>query len=555
MNAYFSSNAAPRYGDAGSPAQSGSAILGVVALMLVVSTLGVTLLTHLSGSSEGTLVTDGGNRAFFLAESGARYAIARILQQGETAAADLDGRRYTLTRGDAFDLAVEVEHVSGVTRYCIDSTGISGLGTPLARRYLNGYIVELSGTPAVTSPIAFPYAAHITGTTPVSLTGSSYIDSYDSSDPATAWTTRGQYNDAAVRIDLDRNAASLAWSTAIYGDLLVGAGADTSSPTSIVNRPANIRGDEGIVPSPAVSVSVVPPPSEAAEVPAPSPLTAMPAFTSWGTPTLPAGNYQVASDLSTGSAQLTLGGPTYVAVGDDLEIVSGGTISVNGNFAGRINDDMNVGGGTHGLTVRGSCDLWVMDALTIDNGSSMNIHDALDLDVGGNLRISGGASLVLGGDADIDVAGSFRLTGGAALRIDGAVILRVGAGFQVDGNSRITFGPSGSLQVYVQSGSIAIDSVNISADGTASRFTVVGAAAVSNVELSGTSSVYAAIYAPAARVVLSGSAQLFGAVVARSLELSGTAALHYDYALAGAAGNPTTDSTDILRRFWVAAGG
>jgi hypothetical protein len=543
-----------------SRAARGSAILGIIGLMLIVSVLGVTLLTYLSSSSEGSLVTDAGNQSFFMAESGARYAIARILEEGTTAASALDGRRFTLTGGRAFDLAVEVQHPTGVTRYCIDCTGVSGAGTPLERSTLNGYVIDV----ATISPSVFSVAAQITqstGRNAVELSGSAYIDSYDSGSSATQWTTRGQYNDATVSVGLTRDVASLAWSTGIYGDLRVGTGADVGHPTTIVNRPGNILGDQGILASPVPSAAAVPPPTEAAEVAAPSHLTTMPTFLTYGTRSIPGGDYSVAVDFTPGSAALTVSGSTYVRVGDDIEIGSGGSISVNGNLAASVNDVLNIAGGTVGLTVTGNGDLRAGGTATVSNGSAMRIAGTLDLDVVGNLAVTGNSLMQIGGNADIDVGGKFILANSARLRIAGAVVLRVATGFEVTGNAAIIFDPGGSLQVYVQSGSVVLsNSVSANPAQTASRFVIVGTPAVSAVTISGNVPVYAGIYAPGAAVTISGSSALFGALVGRTLDVSGTSALHFDQALqrssiggGGGGGTPTTDLS-ILRRFWVAAG-
>jgi hypothetical protein len=565
-------------------AQRGSAILGIIALMVMVSVLGVALLTSLSSSSEQTLVTDGGNQAFFMAESGARYAVARILQGGEAAATALDGQRFTLAGGSAFDLAIEVQHPTGLTRYCIDATGISGVGTPAERHTLNGYVINIAATPAFVSPVAFNYAALVTGSHAVSLNGSSYIDSFNSNSTATRWTRRGQYNDGTVSVNLNTNAADLDWSTAIYGDLRVGAAADLQRLTNIVNRPGNILGDLGIVPSPAVSVTAVSAPADMAEVAVPTSLTNMPGFSTRGSQTIAGGNYRVNGDFETGSADLTLSSSTYMLVGDDhdhqhdydrdhdhgnhyhhhhhrhdhdddsdLNITSGGSLTVNGNFAATVADDLHVKGDTRGLTVQGNASLWVSGDVEVASGSGMNVTGTLDLEMGDDFEISGGSSVVLSGDADIDVPGSFELTGGASLYIGGKVVLRVGEGFRVSGGSEITFGPNGSLQVYVQDGEVEIASVDINPGGSANRFLVICDPAVSDVEITGSAQVYAGIYAPGAEVEISGSSALFGAVVGHRLDLSGSAALHYDQALQGSSG-ATADDLTILRRFWVATG-
>ena len=49
-------------------------MLGAVAVIVIVAALGVTLLTVLSGGTRANLVTCSGNQAFYMAESGARYA-------------------------------------------------------------------------------------------------------------------------------------------------------------------------------------------------------------------------------------------------------------------------------------------------------------------------------------------------------------------------------------------------------------------------------------------------------------------------------------------------
>lgn len=531
----------------------GSALLGVLALMLLVSALGATLLTYLAGSSQGMLVIDSGNQAFFLAESGARYAIARIIRERQTAVASLNGQRFTLSGGRAFDLAIEVQVEDTVIRYCIDSTGITGLGTPAERRYLNGYAVEMAPLPAVLAPVGFYYGAQVAGSITVGLGGGAYIDSFNSDDPSTYWSYAGQYNDASVAVDLDVNAATFNGGAMLYGDLLVGENADMTNPTTITNNPSAIQGDVGIVPSPPPPLVPLAYPEEAAEVAAPSPLTALPSFTKSGTPTVAGGNYTYTGNLDLGKADLTLSGSTYLRTTGSLTVPSNASLLVNGNFSGSIGAGALIKGDADGLKVLGSADLQIAGDLTFSSGSGIYVRDTLDLDISGNLSSSGGP-IYLGGESDIDIQGSFTLGSGASVYLGARERIRVGNGLRIEGNTSITFAPNGYLFVHVESGAVEFVSTTFNSNLIPSHFLVVCDAAVTRVEITSTSTVYAGIYAPSADVTIGSNASLFGALVCKTLTMGGNAALHVDQAMLGNPDGTDPDNIRYLRRMWVAAG-
>ena len=106
----------------------GSVLIGVVIVMVIVGAMGGALLTMNNTSSVNQFGSMDGFRAFYLAESGGRYAIPVInknLEDPATLLGLLDGHTFTFSNGDRFQLALSyVEPV-----YTLLSTGILAQGT------------------------------------------------------------------------------------------------------------------------------------------------------------------------------------------------------------------------------------------------------------------------------------------------------------------------------------------------------------------------------------------------------------------------------------------
>ena len=95
--------------------QTGSLLIGLIVTLLLLSALGAALLSQTNTATYQTVSANGSDRAFYLAESGYRYAAAKM-----SAGADLNrlhGRTYSLSPSEQFSLAFKpyIFRVTGVS--------------------------------------------------------------------------------------------------------------------------------------------------------------------------------------------------------------------------------------------------------------------------------------------------------------------------------------------------------------------------------------------------------------------------------------------------------
>jgi hypothetical protein len=118
------------------------------------------------------------------------------------------------------------------------------------------------------------------------------------------------------------------------------------------------------------------------------------------------------------------------------------------------------------------------------------------------------------------------------------------AAITVNGNASTTIGAAGSLRIYTN-GDLSIGGSGITnSAGQASKFSVfsTSTSGSQNISLVGTAQLIGSVYAPTAAVSITGggaSGGFYGAVVARTVTMTGNSNFHYDEALAfGGAENP-----------------
>lgn len=124
----------------------------------------------------------------------------------------------------------------------------------------------------------------------------------------------------------------------------------------------------------------------------------------------------------------------------------------------------------------------------IGNGINLNGHSTLTLQPGtyyinGNVNINGGASIAISGPTSIYITGTLDMGGG--------------------GFANSTLAPS-NLRIYLLG---------------------------SSAKLRGNSSLYAIVYGPNCDIELSGTPDIYGAVIGKTLDVQGNPGLHYDEAL------------------------
>jgi uncharacterized protein YegL len=119
--------------------------------------------------------------------------------------------------------------------------------------------------------------------------------------------------------------------------------------------------------------------------------------------------------------------------------------------------------------------------------------------------------------------------------ITGNVVLYLPAGLAVSGQKYIYIAPGASLTVYLGASSSISGGGAVNGTGSATNCTLIGLATCTKIDLSGSSDYIGTIYAPSAALTQSGGGgklvNFSGAVVAKTVTVSGSYRFHYDAAL------------------------
>lgn len=131
---------------------------------------------------------------------------------------------------------------------------------------------------------------------------------------------------------------------------------------------------------------------------------------------------------------------------------------------------------------------------------------------------------------------SFSPNGKGSINITGNVTLYVDGAFSMNNQQALNIAAGAKLTVYQGPGSndMTVNGQAIAGSGTASQFQIYSAS-TGSIKFNGGSTVYAYMYAPDATFTNNGGNEFFGAMIAQSMKLSGTASFHYDEALANLA--------------------
>gem|GEM_PF-1850738 len=210
--------------------ERGALLIGLIITLTIIALAGAAIISLTTISTFGEIFANLHSRAYYLAESGGRYAIPMINANPAQAGTDLNGRTFTFDNGDIFILSVD-STAPGST--LLESEGVSMAGDWLEARAKIRYRIPKS--------FIFPYVA-FSDTGRLIVNDSAYIDSYDSS--IGAWSSRG-----AIRhghIGTNRTGTNSVWlrsSSAVYGNATVGVG---GNPSNIrVDATATLTGTKG----------------------------------------------------------------------------------------------------------------------------------------------------------------------------------------------------------------------------------------------------------------------------------------------------------------------
>jgi hypothetical protein len=200
--------------------ERGALLIGLIITITIIALAGAAIVSLTTISTFGEIFANLHSQAYYLAESGGRYAIPKINANPAQAKTDLDGKTFTFDNGERFILSID-NTAPDIT--ILESEGVSRAGDWLEARAKIKYRIPKS--------FIFPYAA-FSNTGRLTVNNSAYIDSYDSS--IAPWSSRG-----AIRrghVGTNRTGASsvrLLISSAVYGNATVGVGGNPATNISV----------------------------------------------------------------------------------------------------------------------------------------------------------------------------------------------------------------------------------------------------------------------------------------------------------------------------------
>ena len=220
-------------------------------------------------------------------------------------------------------------------------------------------------------------------------------------------------------------------------------------------------------------------------------------------------------------------------LGTDGDVGSNGTSSKIINLTGSVIIRGDISTGPDG-TIKKSGSIVVTGDETHDNNvtlPSVSVpSDLTGLSSSGSLDLSSSdTQTLIPGDykfSEIDLSGSSELTLEGPIRI---YITGENDSIKSTGSSSIT--TSGQVEIYIDGDAKVAGSGIVNQGGTPSDLYIYGTESCEDIDWSGSANFYGGIYAPSAEVDLSGSTVIFGAVVGNTIDVNGSAALHYDEAL------------------------
>lgn len=237
-------------------------------------------------------------------------------------------------------------------------------------------------------------------------------------------------------------------------------------------------------------------------------------------------------------------------------------ITISGGYVDSYNSSAGPYSGYHGTngpvgtnsTLKGSVslsggaiiygDAWIgvggdpAKAITLSGGAVINgyrkvLSSAIDMtppiDPGGGTSATFTNGSILG-------SGTYRissvnLSGSGIGTISGKVTMYITGNLNISGSAKIVILPGGSLTVYVSGG------MNVSGGGIVNEtlnphaLTIYGTSSCTSVNYSGSSALYGVIYAPKAKITLSGGSGVYGSIIGNTVNISGGGAVHYDESL------------------------
>ncbi len=253
------------------------------------------------------------------------------------------------------------------------------------------------------------------------------------------------------------------------------------------------------------------------------------------------------SNLGSYAAQATNGSGSLQYARTNGDVGSNGNVGLDQNA--KVWGDA-IAGMNHTATVLGNAIVWgstanatediefpAIQVPTYTNYGSLTVNSATTLPSSnrtyGTLRVGSNKTLTITGPANI-VASNLVLNSGSKIIVDdtnGPVTFHVIDNFIMNSNSQIW--PTSNKPISI--------ALNLLSDNVINPEVTVQ---LDTVEFDSNSKIWGVVYAPNARVVLDSNFELFGSLMARSIDIDSNATFHFDEALidATASGVPTFET-------------
>jgi hypothetical protein len=232
-------------------------------------------------------------------------------------------------------------------------------------------------------------------------------------------------------------------------------------------------------------------------------------------------NANVMSMASTANSIRMSGGNIY----GHVYYAAGGSINQSGSAT--IGDTSFAGPGIQSGWSAGTANVTIPDAPALPSVA----WQPMPAPVGINYTITGSGP---GTITYVQIPSGFgNLSGSATITItNGPVYLDIEGNFQMSGSSALIVSPGASLKAWINENSFQVSGSGVvNGTGSSTNVTFYGTPNCTTIQYSGSSAFIGSLNAPYANVQWSGSAAIYGAVVANSFDDSGGSALHFDEAL------------------------
>jgi len=215
---------------------------------------------------------------------------------------------------------------------------------------------------------------------------------------------------------------------------------------------------------------------------------------------------------------------TYIdatgSIGSNGDIKTGGAAMVMGNANAGPGHTTSGGGDIYGSTTPAS----TIEALTTQTYTVPSPAPTSWTWTGGPASVGGATDTVVH-------MSTFAPTGPGTLTINGNVTMYVDSGFVMNSKQFIKMASGATLTLKVGAGDIHVNGQAFAGTAHAKDFQIYSPT-TGDIQFNGGSNVYAAVYAPKASFTNNGGNQFYGAMVASTMKLNGTAYFHYDEDLA-----------------------